>query len=69
MKTKPTGQPEIDGNAFEVIVRLHTDDAQKVLSHEERVRFLIGAAFDSDLPTLQEEIDYTLEVHRIYRKA
>ena len=65
MNTKPTGEPEIDGNAFSVVIRMHTDDAQKVLDHEERVRFLIGAAFDAC--ELQEEIDYTLEVHRVYK--
>ena len=66
MTTKPTGEPEIDGNAFEVIVRMHTDDAQKVLKSTQHIRDFVGEALDYQ--GLQEEIDYTLEIQRVYKE-
>ncbi len=72
LETKPTGMPEIDGNAFQVTIRMHTNDAQKALSDPGTVRQIFGEALDMlagrDV-LLQEEVDYTLEVHRVYRCA
>ena len=62
--TKPTGMPEIDGNSFQVTIRQHTLDAEAMLGDPQTVRDVIGEALDD--MGLQEEIDYTLEVHRIY---
>lgn len=51
---------------FEVIVNLHTREAFAVMTDPGMVRMLIGEALDKN-PRLQEEIDYTLEVRRIYQ--
>ena len=72
LKTTPTGMPEIDGNAFQVTIRMHTNDAQKALSDPGTVRQIIGEGLDmlaGDDVRLEEEIDYTLEVHRVYRQV
>lgn len=55
---------QINDKQFEVVIRMHSEDAPKVLSDPEEVRFMIGYAFDRR--GLQEEIDYTLEVKRLY---
>lgn len=68
MTTKPTGEVEIDGNSFEVLIRMHTDDAQKLMTHTEKVRELVAVALEQS-GNLQEEIDFTLEVERIYKQA
>ena len=62
--TQPTGMPEIDGNSFQVTIRQHTSDAEAMLGDPQTVRDVIGEALDA--VGLQEEIDYTLEVHRVY---
>lgn len=49
-------------DGFNVLIRIHSDDAPKTLSDPGAVRLLIGEAFDSH--GIEEEIDYTLEVTR-----
>jgi hypothetical protein len=52
------------GQEFEVKIKMHTTDAKAVLTGISRVREIIGEKLDNC--GLQEEVDYTLEVHRIY---
>lgn len=52
---------------FAVTILTHTDDARQVLSHPEEVRFKVGSSLDA--AGLQEEVDYTLEVGRMYSNA
>jgi hypothetical protein len=59
-----TGRPESTG--FEVLVKIHTKDADQKLHSPELLRFLVGKVIDSRY-RLEEEIDYTLEVKRVYR--
>jgi hypothetical protein len=62
--------PEIHGNAsaFQVTIRLHTEDARYHVDHDERVREIVATALESlDGVKLQEEIDFTLEVKRHYK--
>ena len=61
--TDTTGRPESTG--FEVLIKIHTKQADKAFSSPEFVRFKIGKALD--LRGIEEEIDYTLEVRRVYR--
>lgn len=58
-----TGRPESTG--FEVLVKIHTKEADRIFTSPEFVRFKIGKALD--VRGLEEEIDYTLEVRRVYR--
>lgn len=57
------GRPEPTG--FEVLIKIHTKDADKILDCPSTVRCLVGEVIDRH--QLQEEIDYTLEVTRVYR--
>jgi hypothetical protein len=58
-----TGRPESTG--FEVQVKIHTKDGDSVISAPGWLRHVIGKAVDAF--GVQEEIDYTLEVRRVYR--
>jgi hypothetical protein len=61
-----TGRPESTG--FEVLVKIHTKDADKFLDCPETLQWIVGHAIDHKKgSSLQEEIDYTLEVRRVYR--
>jgi transcription termination factor NusB len=59
-----TGRPESTG--FEVLVKIHTKEADQKLTDPELLRFLVGKVIDNRYK-LEEEIDYTLEVRRVYR--
>jgi hypothetical protein len=49
---------------FEVTIRTHTKEAQDAITSPEALRFMVGHMLDSW--KISEEIDYTLEVRRIY---
>ena len=64
--TAPASQlvaPQI-GREFMVKIKMHTDDAYMALDSPQLVRDAIGEALDKF--KLQEEVDYTLEVSRVY---
>lgn len=57
------------GCTFTVEIKMHTIDAYRTLSDPGLVRTFIGAALDrvhGIAGPLQEEVDYTLKVKRIY---
>ena len=58
-----TGRPESTG--FEVLIKIHTKDGDKTISDPGFVRYIIGTKLDTF--GIKEEIDYTLEVTRVYR--
>lgn len=65
---KPTSTPHTPDicKGFMVEVRIYTDDGRQVLSDPEKMRYLVGTKFDAH--GLSEEVDYTLEVRRIYEQ-
>lgn len=62
MTDKPVEQTPCTG--FQINVKAHTPDALKAITSPEALRFMVGKMLDSW--KLQEEIDYTLEVRRVY---
>ena len=51
---------------FHIEIQMHTEDAERIISSPEWVRFALGEVLDKR--GLQEEIDYTLEVKRSYEQ-
>lgn len=51
------------GCQFDVQIKIHTTDAYTALSHQI-VRDAIGGALD--MIGISEEVDYTIEVKRVY---
>jgi hypothetical protein len=49
---------------FQIDITTHTPDAEQVLEHPEKLRFMVGTVLDEH--GLQEEVDYTLQVARTY---
>lgn len=61
---KPDSPVNTLSTGFEVKINFHTDTAHDKIKSETFVREKIGAIFDTH--GVQEEIDYTLEVRRLY---
>jgi len=57
--------PDI-AKGFAVEIRLHTDAAREKLTSPDDVRSFLGEQIDR--LKLQEEVDYTLDVRRIYEQ-
>lgn len=51
---------------FEITIHTHTDWALERIKTPEHLQHIIGAALDSEAADLQEGVDYSLEVRRLY---
>ncbi len=49
---------------FDIVIRIHTDEAWMKLNSTERLRNIVGVSLDDK--GLQEEVDYTLEISHRY---
>lgn len=50
---------------YQITIHLHSEDAYKKLTHPEAVREIVATALDGG-GRLQEEVDFTLTVNRVY---
>jgi hypothetical protein len=53
--------------AFEIVLNIHTEDGERRLDSPQSVRDLIASGIDND--SVEEEIDYSLEVKRIHQPS